>query len=120
MNTDEFVSVDTILDWLTDQVKNKIPIDPLRYLDAATKLNILSSDENDKLIEMESDVAKMRVSLLEEGQNATTTRMRIEATDEYKALRKQRARLEQITEAIRLGKIAARIKNDEMGRAKGI
>lgn len=113
---DEFVTCDLILNWLKERVANKEPISPQLWLDAALKLNTLSSDETDKLIELESLVAQLRSVFIAEGKSAAAAKAHVEAGEPYKELRKQQEKMKQIVEAIRLAKLSARIKNDELTR----
>lgn len=77
-------SCDTILEWMKEQAESKAPIDPLMYMQAAVKLNAMIGDEDDKYIDLSS------------------------------AAKRQEAKIKQITEAIRLAKKYAQLKNDEM------
>lgn len=112
----DLVTCDSILDWMKDQVEHKRPISPHLWLEAAQKLNILSSDENDKLIELEHQLAKVRAGEMDAGKTGIAAKVKVEASDIFKEARIQRARIKQIEEAIRLAKLSARIKNDEQGR----
>lgn len=112
----EWVSCDVILSWLKEQVKNKVPVAPSLYLDAATKLNVLISDETDRLIEVEHDVAELRAAHIRQGHTVAAAKVYVEATPEYMDMQVRRAKIKQIEEAIRLSKLSARMKNDEWGR----
>jgi len=105
---------DTILAWLKEQTEHKRPISPHTWMEAAQALNTLSSDENDKLIDIESALANMRTGYIESGKSAVAARMLVESSELYKSARKQRGKMEQIKEAVRLAKLSARIKSDEM------
>lgn len=108
------VTCDTILQWMQKQVEEKLPINPELWSDAAEKLNILSSDETDKLFEMQQVVAQLRVNFLGEGKTATAAKMLVETDPRYTEARKQAAKVEQIKEAIRLAKMRARLKSEEL------
>lgn len=108
---EELRTCDSILSWLKDQTENKRPISPHLYLEAATALNILSSDEVDKLIDMESELAKARAQI---GGTAAGAKIAVEALPLYGEARKQRAKIEMIKEAVRLAKRTAVLKSDEM------
>lgn len=91
----------------------KRPIDPQAYLDAASKMVLLSGDESDKLYQMEQNVARMRVELLEQGMNATNAKMRVEASDEFREARSQKALIERINDTVLLAKARARLAMEE-------
>ena len=112
MNND-LRTCDSIIEWLKTQQKNRVPISPLLYLEAATALNILSSDEVDKLIDMESALAVLRANTLATEKTASAAKIVIEALPEYGLVRKQRAKIEMIKEAVRLAKKTAQLKSDE-------
>ncbi len=111
---DDLITTKEILDWLRKQVNNKLPISPDQYLEAASRLNILLSDENDKLFTLEQQVSRQRIELLEAGMNVSQTKMRVEATDEYREARRQRSLIEQIKEQIKIAKLQGRIKSEEL------
>lgn len=110
----ELVTCDTILQWIKVQVEHKVPIDPLLFLDAAEKLNILKSDETDKLFQLQQEIAALKVVLIEEGKSVAEAKTRIEASDIYRIMRTQEAKVKLIEEQIRLSKKRAQLKSDEM------
>lgn len=114
--TDKLVTTDTILDYLKEAVQNKESLPPTIWVEAAAKLNVLRSDEDDKLFEMQQELAKEKVRVLEaqEEKNVSAVKLRIEATDLYKASRKQSAKIEMIEEFIRIAKLQARMKATEL------
>lgn len=109
----ELVTTDTILAWLTEQVESKRPISPELWLDACMKLNLLRSDDNDQLIELEHNLAIMRADYIREGGTSSAAKIILEAEDEFREAEKLKAKLKVIEEAIRLGKKYAWIKNEE-------
>lgn len=113
---EELVDADLILGWLKERVENKEPIPPQLWLDAALKLNTLSSDETDKLIDYEYEVATIRAEMVAAGTSSAAAKAHVEGMPQYMKLRKQQEKLKQIVEAIRLAKLSARIRNDEMLR----
>lgn len=104
--------------WLTNQVQNKLPVSPQQYVESAAYLNILIGDEHDKLITLESDVAKMKQELLPNSKSVAEVKLKVEASDKYKEMRKQQAYIKQIEETIRISKLYARMKNEEMFNQK--
>ena len=111
---DDLRTCDSILDWLKNQTESRKPIDPHRWMEAAQALNVLISDENDKLIELEGVYANAWINERELHKTAADTRIHVEALGVFKEMKKQRAKIEQIKEAIRLAKLSARIKSDEL------
>jgi hypothetical protein len=114
---EELVTCDTILNWFKEQTENRRPISPHLYLEMAQKLNALSSDENDKLVDLESELARHRADWVSVGKTSAGANILVEAMPVFNEARKQRAKIKQIEEVIRLAKLSARIKNDEMLRS---
>ncbi len=107
------VTTDLILTTLKGWIETKQRVDAHTWLDATQKLNILLSDEHDKLFSLEQQVAQMKVDYLAEGNTSAAAKVRVEATDLYKDTQKQRAKIKMIEEAIRIAKIQARMKDFE-------
>lgn len=109
------VTVDTIIDFLKEQVEQKLPLSPSVWLDAAMKLNVLLADEHDILFDLQQKVANKRVDVLQEDEkgNVSRAKMYVEASDEYRDMNKQKAKIERIEEFIRLSKVQARMKDNE-------
>ena len=104
--------------WLTNQVETKQVISPQQYVEAAAYLNILIGDEHDKLISLESDVAKMKQGLLPNSKSVAEIKLKVEASGTYKNMRKQQAYVKRIEETIKISKLYARMKNEEMYNQK--
>ena len=107
-------SIDTILEWFSDTVQAKKPIPPTKWVEAGEFLNVLIGSENDKLAELEQKVAKEKIELMKGSQSVSEAKMKIEATDIYKEAKKQKNKIAQIIEFIRLAKLHARIYSDEL------
>jgi hypothetical protein len=107
-------SVDTIMHWLTTTVQSKMQISPQQFVEAAQYLVILVGDEHIKLYDLEQKVAQMKLEMLPSAKSVAEVKLRIEATDTYKEMRKQQARIKQIDEMIRVAKLLGRMKNDEI------
>lgn len=108
------VTIDTIIETMQEWVENKIPISPHLWVDAAAKMNILLGEEHDKLFDLESRLAQMRAAHIEEGKNGVAMKALVEATPEYNEMRKQKAKISRIEEFIRIAKVTARMKNEEI------
>lgn len=112
----EKINCQTIMDWLHGQVAQKIPIAPSLFVESGEKLNLLLGDEEAKYADLFQTVAKMKVALMREEAKPSMAEIknRIEATDEYKEMIKQKAFISRIQEHIRLCKLQARMTQDEM------
>lgn len=115
---DEIVTSDTILNWLKDQVEHKRPIPPEVYLDMSIKLNLLKSDDNDRLIEKRHQLALKRAEYVNEGGTSSAANIRLEADPLFMEVKKLEAKIETIKEAVRQGKLYARIKNEELQNSR--
>lgn len=114
----EIITTHTILDWFHEQVSNKRPIAPEIYLDMSMKLNILKSDDNDLLLEKRHELAVKRAFYVNEGGTSAAANIRLEADPLFMEVKKLEAHIETVKEAIRLGKVYARIKNDELNNVR--
>lgn len=103
-----------ILQVLESWAAEKRPIDPQAYIDAAMKLTLLLGDESDKLYEFEQNCAIERVKLIDDGKSVSESKARLEASDEFKKARSQKAKIERMIETVRLAKLRARMANEEM------
>lgn len=110
----ELNTADNILAWFKEQSEQKVPLDPLRWLEASTKLESLAGDEDDKLIELEYKVAKLKSIEQERLGAAAKAKVAVEANPIYVEMRKQRSKCEQIKQMVQLGKHWARIKNEQL------
>ncbi len=116
---DSLVTCDTIIAWLQSQYEQKLPVSPSVFIDAAEKMNILISDEHKKLFNMQQKVAQMKVDLLSGSATAkkpsvAEVKLRVEASDEFRAMCVQKAKIERIIEHIRLAKIHSRMASEEI------
>lgn len=107
-------TADSIMSWFTEQVENKLPIDPHLWLEGSMKLSVLLQSEQEKLFAMEQGVAQLRKILLEDGKTVAYAKTMIEASDEYREARKQKAKIDRGTEFIRLAKLYSRTASDLM------
>lgn len=117
-NMEDFVTSEEVLNWLKSQAKSGKPIPPDLYLRAAVSLNLLKSDDNDRLIELEHELAVRRANYVNEGGTSAAAKINLEADPLFKEVQKLKAKMKQVEEAIRLGKLAARLKNDELNGAR--
>jgi len=86
---------------------------PSVWVDGALRLAVLLGDENDKLFNLQQDVAKEKVKLMNEGDSVAKAEAKVEAMDIYKECHIQKAFIERITETIRISKLRARLVDEE-------
>jgi hypothetical protein len=101
------ISVDTILESMKEKVENKqAQFDADFWLECAMKLNLLLGDEQDKLFEYQQKVANLKIMWLEgqEKKNVSEAKMRVDASEEYKEMRKQEAKIKRCEEFVRVAK----------------
>ena len=112
---DNFVTCDLIIDWLKEQYEKKNPVSPHTFIESAEKLNILMSDEHAKLFELQQKVAQGKVDLLTQEKKPSVAEVKLisEASDLYKEMCIQKAKIGRIEEHIRLAKIHSRMSADE-------
>lgn len=107
-------TVNSIIEWFTEAVTNKQPITPGQWVEAGSDLNVLRSDEDDKLFELQQKVAETKVQFIKDGLSVAMAKAYTEATDDHKEMCRQRAKLARIEEFIRLAKIHARLTMEEI------
>lgn len=103
----------TIIDTMTKWVEEKHPISPAQWLDACAKINLLRSELDDKLFELENEIAKEKVKLLEQDMTVAKAESIIKATDKYLEMRKLNGLLKRIEEMIKIGKKQSTLKENE-------
>lgn len=106
---------DSIIEWFEGAVKNKEVIPPNLFLEAAVNLNVLLGGEHERLFDLEQIVSRLKLKTLEgqDKRNVSEAKMVVEASDEYRSMKSQSAKVERIIEFVRLAKVHARIANDE-------
>ncbi len=109
---DKLVTIDKIIDWLTDQVEKKQPIDSHTWLEASQKMNVLLQEEQEKLFGLEQEVSLLRKVLLEEGKTVSYAKVMIESTNEFKQMKIQKAKIDRCLEMVRIAKLQARLSQE--------
>ena len=110
------VTTDLILQTMKELVEEKHLIAPAQWLDASFKLNLLVGDEEDRLYEIESRLAKMKAAYIEEGETSAAAKARVEAEDDFLEMRKLKGKVKRVQEFIRIAKTRAKLKEDEFMR----
>ncbi len=108
------INTNTILSTLEEWVRDKKMIDAHTWVDASQKLNVLIGEEHDKLYTLEQSIATAKVTYLDCGKSVAEAKTRVEATDTYKEMMKQRSKIKQIEELIKIAKLQARLKDNEI------
>ena len=108
-------TVASIIAWFEKSIRNRDVIDAHQFVEAAADLNILKSTEDDRLYDLQQQVAQLKCQYLEQNATVAKSKLLVEATDTFKEYCRQKAKIERIEEFIRIAKIQARLKNNELG-----
>lgn len=108
------ITVDFILNGLQEYVEKKIPLGPATWLDAAQKLLVLLGDEQDNLFLIQSQIAKKKMEYIEQGNSVAKAKAWGESLDEHMEARKLEAKIDRVTELIRISKLQARMSDDNL------
>lgn len=107
-------TTDSIMAAFDKRIREKVPTSPHEWVEAASYLNVLIEDEHDKLYNLEQTVAKMKAEYIKGDYSVAAATVLVETEDIYRDYRKQKARIGQIEEFIRIAKVQARLKNEEI------
>jgi len=109
------ITIDLIIEQMKEWVEEKHPISPSLWLDSALKINVMIAEEDLKLVNLESEVSKLKWQYkLENETSVAESESYVRASDKYKEWKLQDAKLKQIQEYIRLAKKFASLKETEM------
>lgn len=109
------MTADSILKELHDSFSSDRIMSPDWFIQKATELNDALGDEANKLMDLKTRVANLKLGFLtgiSEG-NVSDAKVRVEASPEYNEMGKQDAKCKQIIEFVRLAKIRSRLGIDE-------
>lgn len=101
---ENFRTCASVLDHLEKCVREKTPLSPHEWIEAAEYLNILRSEPQERLFELQQMVAQIRVECIKNGHNGVNTKAMVEVSDAYREMLSQKAKLERINETILLAK----------------
>ncbi len=108
-------TTDKILEAMKKMVEQNIPVAPDVWLRGCYKLLVLISDERNKFFDLQQKVAQMRNVLLDDPKiSFSKAKSMIEATPEFKEMRKQEFKVKDILELVRVAKQMSRSVNDEL------
>lgn len=93
---ENFRTADSVLEWLEKKVRAKEIIDAHTWVECCQYLNILSSEPQERLFELQQLVAQQKVSYMENGDSAAMAKIKVEASDEHKDMCRQKAKLERM------------------------
>lgn len=108
-------TVDSILEVLQTWAKEKRPIDAHQWLEGCAKLVVLLGDEQDKLFGLEQEIAQEKLRFIEEGDSVAKAKVRMEGRNIFVDARKLEAKIDRVTELVRISKLQARMSKDNMG-----
>lgn len=97
-------TVDSILSKLKEMVENKIPVTAEEWLDGAFYLHTLKLDEDDKLLFLNTALAKKEVELLEKHGAANRAKVELRTTKEYEDYQRQKNKIESIKGLVMIAK----------------
>ncbi len=101
------ITADIILNEMKKRVEDKTAqFNAGFWVECAQKLNLLLGDEQNNLFNLQQEVAKLKLMWFDsqEKKNVSETKLRVEATEQYKEMRKQEAKCRRIEEFIRIAK----------------
>lgn len=107
-------SVRSILNTLALWASERRTIDPQTYMEAAGKLNSLLQSEVETLIDLRTELAKVKKMYLEEGKSVAYAKSMIEATEGWNMYEKQKALIDTAKEQILLAKKSATLSSELM------
>ena len=99
-------TTDTILASLKQLTESRKPIDMRIWLEAAFSLNLLLDDETQLLTKMRQEVAQIKLAIMkkQDKRNVSAADLEVEASDEYRFMKDQENKVDQVREFIRIAK----------------
>jgi len=97
-------TTDSVLTKLRVMVETRKPITSEEWIDAALFLNILKSDEDDEFLKHDTLLAKKRLEIRARHKSAVDAENELKTTEEYQNYQRQKARIDNIKEFIRIAK----------------
>lgn len=107
-------SIETVLKWLRDSTTSKEVIQPSQFVEAGLYMNILIGEEHEKLSLLKQQVAKIKLELLPQHDKVNKVELIVEASDIYRQMKNQEAKLKMIDEHIKIAKLFGRLKSEEL------
>jgi hypothetical protein len=107
------MTINEIINNLTQKIANKEVIPPNVWIDYAVTLNLLLADEQEKLYSIYQTVSEMKMKAIESGDTVAKANCRLNASVEWKDYNIQKGKIDRVIELIRLSKIQSRIADSE-------
>lgn len=105
-------TLESVLRDIMEMVENRIPVSPQMWLQSAQFLNLFLEDETNKLYELQHKVNNFKLDILPKSKSVAEAKLRTEATEDYRDMKKQEAKIAQIIEYIRVSKAQARLTDE--------
>lgn len=113
----EQITTESIITALQEQVlravQTHIPLAPERFINAGIELVAFLGNENDKMAELYQKAHTIAYEAIKEGKTAAEGELKMKSSAEYKEMLKQKGKVEQIMEVVRLCKIRSQLSNQE-------
>ena len=105
------VTARSIIEYLSKAFSEKKSVNKGLLLDAAMKLSVLALDEVAVLTQMEQDIAKKKVEMLDaqEKRNVSEIEIRVESLDLFRDMKRQKALIDSIEEMIHTARLSAKL-----------
>lgn len=107
-------TIDSILNAFRVMSEEKQPIDVHMWLEGCAKLTVLVSGVQEELFILQQKISQKKLEFIESGDSVAKAKVRIEASDEHLQARKVEAKIDQITELVRISKMQARMSDDNL------
>lgn len=108
------ITIDEILNNLETLVKERKPIGAHIWLESAQRLTVLLGDEHARLYLLMQLVARMKLDFLENSKSVAEAKIKVEATDEYREMKLQEAKIRRVEEMARIAKKQATLSDTEL------
>ncbi len=97
-------TIDSIIKWFKEQVEAKQPIGPDKWIEGASRLNILREDLDDSICLLEFEIAEKMAEYIEDNKSVAQATAIVKAHPDFLKLNKLKAKSKRIDETIRLAK----------------
>lgn len=108
------ITIQSVIDTFQDWVMSSKVISPDLWMDGALKLNVLLGNEYDLIAELEQRCAIIEGEQLAQGFTSARAKTELKKKPEWLNLQKQKGKIRQVEEFIRLAKKHAQIVSDQM------
>jgi len=97
-------TLDTILEDMTNRVRENQPVSPSNWLDAAIKINALKGDLDNDIAHFEANLVIIEANYIKEDKPASQAKTLARAEVDYEEYLKAKAKAKRIEEFLRLAK----------------